>query len=927
MKQKLILITMIPLFLSPLFGQLAEHTFSGDYYQVSFDSFVESMEKSNGLKFFYRTEWTSGVTITAMGNEWSLAEVLTQNLEPLGLTYYIEEGNNVFILNGVTIHTIDDFTADEVTNKSSQVEIASVESKAVRYFGGPEEEETIESKVIGKNTDAVRNGSVNLYGKIWDVENGESLVGATIYFPDTKTGRITDLYGHFEVVISTGSYLVLVNCVGMKGKKYMLTVYSDGRLDVGMERDIIPIQELVITAKRNQNVSGIQMGHAQIDISTMKVIPLVMGEKDVLRVAQMLPGIQSVGEGSSGFNVRGSSVDQNMVYVNKIPVYNTSHLFGFFSSFSPDIIKDFNLYKSNIPVEFGGRIASVFNISTREGNKNNLTARGGISPVTGHIALEGPIKKEKHSFVLSARSTYSDWLLRFLEDPLLRDSRASFYDLSAGITLEPDTRNLIKVFAYYSSDKFQYTDLLNYDYQNSGASLTWRHRIKPALSSDLALVFSQYSFGTVNKENISSAYSHHYTIGQYEINSDLLWVPVKNHTLTFGGKMIYYSLKRGDILPFGAESLKSPVSLGSDNGLEGDLYLSDKYEILPGLTLYGGLRYSIFTYLGPSVVYTYYADAPREPANITDTLHFKAGQPVRTYSGPDFRFAVNLSTGAGSSVKLSYNRTRQYLFLLSNTIAIAPTDQWKLCDYHIRPLYGDQVSAGFYKDFPDWGVSTSTEVYVKKLHNLVEYKAGADFTGSAYVERDVLQGLQDAYGFELMLEKEKGKLNGWISYAYSRSRITIDGVYPWEKINGGVKYPANYDKPHALNLILNYRINRRFSLSGNVVYSTGRPVTYPVSSYNLLGQEIINFSDRNAYRIPDYFRMDLSVNIEGNLKAKKNIHSYWMLNIYNLTGRKNAYSVFYRSEEGLQNSYRMSIFGTTIVSLSWNFKFGNYASQ
>jgi len=924
--QRLFLITVLSLFTISVHGQHPDYIFSGDFNQVPFDTFVELLEKSSGLSFFYHSSWTSGVTVTATGKELSLATVLTQNLEPNGLTYYIDEGKNVFILNGVTIQKIKDMRASVVNESSSLVEISSDEDKEAEYFGGPKKEEAIESKVIGKTTDIVNNGRVNLYGKIWDAENGESLVGATIYFPESGKGTITDLYGRFQVVLAPGSHMLNVNSLGMKEKRYALTIYADGRLDLGMEKDIIPIKELVIRAERNQNVSGIQMGHAKIDIKTIKEIPLIMGEKDVLKVAQLLPGIQSVGEGSSGFNVRGSSVDENMVYINRIPVFNTSHLFGFFSSFSPDIIKDFNLYKSNIPVEYGGRIASVFSISTREGNKNNLTARGGVSPVTGHIAIEGPIKKEKHSFVLSARSSYSDWLLRFLEDPLLRDSRASFYDLSAGITLEPDTRNLIKAFGYYSSDNFKYTDLLHYNYQNTGASLTWRHRISPALSSVAAMVFSQYSYETVNTEYIYSAYSHHYSIGQYEISSDLLWVPVSNHTLTFGGKIIYYGLQRGDILPFGEESVRSPVSLGSDNGLEEDLYVSDKYEIVPGITLYGGLRYSIFSYLGPSLVYTYYADAPRVPENITDSLQYKAGQPVRTYSGPDLRFAVNFSTGASSSVKLSYNRTRQYLFMLSNTIAIAPTDQWKLCDYNIRPLYGDQISAGFFKDVPRKGIRTSAELYVKRTHNQVEYRPSAEFAGSANVERDVLQGLQDAYGFELMLEKEMGNLTGWISYAYSRSLVKVDGEHPWEQINRGKRYPSNYDKPNALNMILNYRLNRRFSLSGNVVYSTGRPVTYPVSSYYLSGEEIINFSERNAYRLPDYFRIDLSVNIEGNLKAKKNIHSYWMLNIYNLTGRRNAYTIFFRSEEGLLNSYRMSIFGTPIVSLSWNFKFGNYAS-
>jgi len=475
---------------------------------------------------------------------------------------------------------------------------------------------------------------------------------------------------------------------------------------------------VVISTERYQNVSGIQMGHSRLDIKTIKDIPLVMGEKDVIKVAQLLPGVQSVGEGSSGLNVRGSSADQNMFYIDRIPVYNTSHLFGFFSAFSPDIIKEFNLYKSSMPVEYGGRIASVFNVSTREGNKNQLTARGGISPITGHLSVEGPLKKEKHSFVLSARSTYSDWILKFLEDPALRNSKASFYDLSAGITLEPDNRNLIKFFGYYSSDRFQYSNVLGYNYQNMGTSMTCRRRISSSLSSDMAAVYSQYSFGMVNQEYPSSAYSHDYRIGQGELMTDFKWVPGRKHLITFGAKVIYYHLDRGKLAPFGEQSVRKPAVLGIENGIESAIYLSDKYEIIPGITLYGGIRYSLYNYLGPAEIITYAANTARNPASIMDTMTYGPGDPIKSYSGPDFRFAANFRSGPSSSVKLSYNRTRQYLFLLTNTIAIAPSDQWKLSDYHISPPYGDQFSAGFFKDFPGTGIQVSAEVYLKKIHDV-----------------------------------------------------------------------------------------------------------------------------------------------------------------------------------------------------------------
>ena len=922
---RIVLMLMILLFVYPVYGQSSDYSFSGDFDRVSFDSFVESIQNRSELNFYYLSQWTSGINITARRNNLSLADVLTQHLEPHRLAFYIDRSNNVFIIPG-TIITPEDYQTEQDREELEVGPEVTYISKEEVYFGR-RKETIIETVIIGESNGAASSGPVTLYGKIWDKENGQSLIGATVYFPETRTGTVTDIDGRYQIVLAPGTYAVVINCLGMREIRYNLNIFSDGRLDIGMEDEIIPINEVVIKAEKYQNVSGIQMGFARLDIKTIKEIPLVMGEKDLLKVAQMLPGIQTVGEGSSGFNVRGSSADQNMFYINKVPVYNTAHLFGFFSSFSPDIIKDFSLYKGNIPVEYGGRIASIFNISTREGNKNRFTGRGGISPITGHIALEGPLKKEKHSFVVSARSTYSDWILTRLEDPDLRNSRASFYDLSAGVSLEPNEKNLLKIFGYYASDRFKYADILSYDYQNSGASISWRHRISPALTSDIAAVFTNYSFGTINQEYLTSAYQHDYQIGHYEIKSDFSWVPFRKHVITFGGSFIYHDLHRGEVRSYGAESNRKAVNLGRDQGLESAVYLGDKFEVLPGLTLYGGIRYTVFNYLGPAEVYKYFPEAPKNPENISDTVMYDPGSLVNTYTGPDIRAAINYQAGSNSSVKLSYNRIRQHLFLLSNTIAIAPTDQWKLCDYHIKPPVCDQLAVGFYKDFPDGGIHSSTEIYIKKVHDIIEYKDGANFIVSPHTEENILQGKQHAYGFELMLEREKGKLNGWISYTWSRSKIQVDGTYPWEKINSGLIYPANYDKPHALNVILNYRLNRRLSFSGNIVYNTGRPVTYPISVYYMNGQEVVNFSARNAYRIPYYFRADLSINLEGNLKSKKKIHSYWMINLYNLTGRKNAYSVYFRSEDGKINGYKLSVFGTTIATLSWNFKFGNYASE
>ena len=909
----------------PVHAQEGEVLLSGHLDMGTFDALVEMAENQADCHFYYQPDWVEGISVSFSGDSIGLSGILDNAFRGFDLHYLVDGSRNIIIVRGpAPVRKLPEYRrAVGGDLPEGEDEITDIEK---RYINGRRTAEA-ETIIVGDKSGGRSGINVFVNGKLSDAETGEPLIGATIYIEELQKGAVSDVVGHYSLVIPSGRYSAVFNCMGMKEVHYFLDVYSDGGLNVSMEKELIPINEVTVKADRYHNVTGMQMGFERLDIKSIKEIPVVMGEKDLLRVAQMLPGVQNVGEGSSGFNVRGSPADQNLFYINKVPVYNPSHLFGFFSSFSPDIIKDFRLYKSNIPAEYGGRLASYFDISTRDGNRNRFSARGGISPITGHLAVEGPIKKDHTSFVLSARSTYSDWILKRLDNPELRNSNALFYDFAGNVTVEPSDRNLLKVFAYHSFDRFSLSSTNHYQYANSGGSVDWRHRFSPSLTADLTALAGRYTFQTIDNTYPSASYKHDYLIDHYEAKANVRWIIGLKHTVNFGASIINYRLNRGDILPAGPESSRIPVQLGNENGIESAIYIADEYKVLPWLTLYGGLRYSLFTNLGPGTIYDYYDNGPRDPSNVSDTLHYASGEPVKTYSGPELRLAANFSTGANSSIKLSYNRIRQYLFMLSNTIAISPTDQWKLSDYHIRPPYLDQFSAGFYKDFPRRGISSSVETYYKRTYDVVEYKDGASFITSPNVETEILQGNQESYGIEWLLKKNLGKLNGWVSYTYSRAMVKVDGDEPWNRINFGKSYPANYDKPHALNLVANYRFNRRFSFSSNLVYATGRPVTYPISLYYYNDQEVVDYSLRNKYRMPDYFRIDFSMNIEGNLKARKLAHSYWMFSIYNLTGRKNAYSVYFRSEDGKINGYKMSVFGTQIFTISWNFRFGNYASE
>jgi hypothetical protein len=921
----LFLLLLIPISIK---GQTDDVLFSGDYQDVPFEDFVEDVEQKTGLSFFYMEQWIRGIRVTASGEEISLRRTLDRTLLPAGIYYLLEPGGEVYLSDSQALTgSLPDYSGRGETLLAREgVEGEGLTSTEKKYIEG-RKAGMLETLSVGTREEGEGRNVAVIHGKLTDLETGDPLIGATVYFEELKKGTATDVDGRFSMVVRPGKYTVEFKCMGMKDRLNYLDVLSGGVLDITMEKSVIALTEVVVQANRYHNVRGTQMGFDRLNYKVLKEVPVVMGEKDVLKVVQMLPGVQTVGEGAAGFNVRGSAADQNMIYINMVPVYNSSHLFGFFTSFSPDIVKDFTLYKSNVPASYGGRLASFFDITARQGNLNRYTAHGGVSPVTARLSVEGPIQKGKSSLILAGRSTYSDWILSKLEDPTLRSSKANFYDFSGMFTWEPGEKTLVKAFGYYSHDFFKLGTTNQYEYDNAGGSINIRRRMGSRLSGDLGLVYGTYNFTTINEQVASEAWTQAYRINHFETRLDMSWLSLGKHRLTFGGNAILYNLNRGDVLPYGDISMRVPVDLGLDNGLETALYLADEISLTPRLTLYGGLRFVLYSSMGPDEVQVYGEGLPVQPASVVDVIEAEPWEFIKTYTGLEPRAAVNFMLGANNSLKLSYNRVNQYLFMLSNTIAISPTDQWKLCDYNIVPPYVDQVSMGFYQDFPRGGLNTSVEVYYKKIGNAVDYRDGASFISTPHVETVTVQGEQEAYGIEALLKKNAGKLSGWIAYSYSRSMMLVDSRFPSEQINYGNPYPSNFDRPHNLSVVSNLKINRRLSFSANMVYTTGRPVTYPISIYYMDGIQFVDYADRNSYRIPDYFRFDLSINLEGNLKERKLFHSYWMLNFYNVTGRKNAYSVYFQNDDGVINGYKLSIFGQMIVTLSWNFKLGNYASE
>jgi len=905
-----------------LFAQNKQIVIDKTYNALSWGQFVEKAESNYSLHFFYEDSLLANLKMQVDKSE-TLNQVLNSNLQPLKLSFTIE-GKNIFVYKGKAIKTVLSEKFFETSSNTNNYLDESQKEANIHEYLSTRKALLTKNIVVGDRKAGAGRESFTVDGFVKQTEDGLPIIGASLYFEELETGTTTNELGYFSLNLKKGRYSLKVNSIESNEEKYQLEVLSDGRIELYLDKKIYSLNEVVIRSDAEDNVRGTQMGFDKISAKSIKEIPSVMGERDIVKVALLLPGVQSVGEGASGYNVRGSPADQNVFYLDNVPVYNTSHLFGFFTAFTPDAISDFKLYKSNIPAKYGGRLSSIFDITAKEGNKKRFSLRGGISPITGSFMVEGPFAKDKSSYLVAVRSTYSDWILKLIDNYEIQNSKAQFADAITNFNISLNPNNQIKLLTYFSYDDISLVSQSDYGYQNLGASLGWDHIIRNKHNLQLTYSFSNYGFREENKQLDWAAYKNNYNLQHNEIRANIILRPNEKHSISFGANSILYNLDRGDHLPLNDDSDVVPIYLGKEKGVEGGIYIDEEWTITPVFALSGGFRFNYYSYLGPQEVYEYLPGAPLEIENITDTILYGNNENIKTYTNPDFRLAAKYILSPNLSVKASFSQLHQYIFMLSNTIAMSPSDKWKLSDKHIKPMRGQQYSVGVFTNFFKGALEFSAEAYYKKVNNLVEYKDGADLVVTKVVETEVLQGKLDAYGIELMLKKTFGRLNGWVNYTYSSSTVLVKGDDDFSSINFGKSYPANYDKPHAFNLVVNYKLSRRLSFSSNVVYSTGRPITYPTAIFYQDGSQVTYYSGRNEYRLPDYFRLDLAVNLEGNLKKHKLIHGSWSLSVYNVTGRKNAYSVYFKSEGGKINGYKLSIFGSPILSLSYNFKLGNY---
>ena len=874
------------------------------------------IEQQSGITIYCNPLETDSLLLTVRCIDETAETALIQALEGTPFQVSVFEDNYIFILKDRKLNTL-------IPEEYFKIRSGQRETTTGLLSNPLEQKATSENKVytIGDENAANIPARVILNGMITDFRTGEPIVGAVIYTENMVNAAATDAFGFYTIQLPSGRQRLLLRGTGLKETYRQVMLYGNGKLDIELEEQVYSLREVVVTADRIANIRNTAIGVERMQIREIKNVPTVFGETDVIRVVMMLPGVKAVGEASSGFNVRGGATDQNLILFNNGTVYNPTHLFGFFSAFNPDLVKDIELYKSSIPTKYGGRISSVLDITGREGNKKEFTGSASLGLLTSRMTLEGPIG-EKTSFILGGRTTYSDWMLKMLpDDSGYREGTAGFYDLNLIVDHKFSDRDNLYLSGYYSHDRFQFTEFNQYGYTNLNASAKWRHLFSNQLTSTFILGYDHYDYINRMSENPYEAYLLQFDINQVFARLDFTSYLNDKHTLDFGLGALLYQLKPGDFLPDAPESLIRQDNIQQEKALESAIYLTDRWDISPAFSINAGVRYSLFNVMGPRTYNVYDPAFLPQETYIMATKEVSGNNIFKTWQYPELRLSARYIFNEDMSVKAGVNTLSQYIHKLSNTTIMSPTDTWKLSDANIKPQKGMQAAAGIYKNFMNSAIETSVELYYKTMNDYLDYRSGAQLMMNHHIETDVISTQGRAYGVELMLKKTQGKLNGWLSYSYSKTELRQNDKRDEYPVNRGEWYPAAYDKPHEFKLAGNYKFTQRYSVSLNCDYSTGRPITLPTSKYEYAGGEVVYYSERNQYRIPDFFRLDLAVNIEPSHKLTLLTHSSVSFGVYNLTGRKNAYSVYYTAENGVLKGYMMSIFGAPVPYISYNIKF------
>ncbi|MEI7499495.1 MAG: TonB-dependent receptor [Bacteroidota bacterium] len=754
----------------------------------------------------------------------------------------------------------------------------------------------------------------SINGKIRDQSSGEALVGATIFVKELKTGAVSDVYGNYSLTLNEGNYTLIYSYIGYSTIEKTIQLNKDLKITLELLPQQRQLKEVVITSEKNdKNVVKPEMSTFRMDIKTIQRIPALMGEVDIIKAIQMLPGVQSVGEGSSGFSVRGGAPDQNLILLDEATVYNASHLMGFFSVFNNDAIKDVKLYKGDIPANYGGRLSSVLDVRMNEGNSKKFEINGGIGIIASRLTLEGPIVKDRSSFIVSGRRTYADIFLPLSSNKALQNNRLYFYDLNAKINYRINDNNQVFLSGYFGRDVFK-NGFAGMKWGNETATIRWNHLFTKQLFSNFSFIYSNYLYNLGTPAGNSNSFDWNSNLRDLGMKADFSYYLNTKNTIRFGASLIYHMFNPGSAQGIGEKTVFANVKVPNNYAFETGVYGNNEQKLGEHFTIKYGLRFSMFQNTGPGTVFHY-----DSAYKATDSTVYKAGVLYNTYVGIEPRLGLLYDFNSLHSIKASYARTNQYLQLAQNSTVGTPLDIWFSSSPNVKPQIADQVAIGYFRNFRKNTIETSVEAYYKWMKNVVDFKDFAQLLLNNKLEGEIRSGKAWSYGIEFLVRLNEEKVNGWISYTYSRTFRQIN------EINDNNPYPAPYDKPNNISIVLNWVISKRFTVSANWVYATGAPVTFPTGRAEIGGKIVPIYSDRNQYRYQDYHRLDISLSFFSKQKPGRKFN--WDLNfsVYNAYNRHNTWSINFTQDNIDPNTTyaeKVYLFGI-IPSVTFNFHFNN----
>lgn len=880
---------------------------------------LNQIENQTNFSFYYQKKWlkNNGVSINENFDNASIDTLLKAIFKDTNLNFYLS-GKHVILTENNIIY--DKVSSDFLENSDLNFTNNPVLIQEIEKSSNDSNEKTEELIVIGKESISKEKKSYLISGFIFNKKN-DTPVNEAVIKNQNGIKAISNEKGFYKITLPYGKHSIKIEAMGYKKNNFTIIAFNNGTKDFKINEAITELNEIVIEPISDKKIKNTTSGVTSINMEELKNVPMVLGERDILKVATTLPGIKTAGEGSAGVNVRGGKEDQNLFLLDNATIYNPSHFFGFFSSINPYVIKNAEIYKGSIPVEFGGRLSSVFDIQIKNGTNDKISGEGGIGPVTSNLTINVPVVKGKSNVLVGGRATYSDWILKELNNPEIKNSKASFYDFILKYNHQLSKKTSLESTIYYSKDQFNLTSDSIYKYSNRILSINGRHSFNDKNKAEFGITNSEYKFGIDFEKNNQKSFNFGFKVNETKLFYKGIYNYSEKHKFTYGVNSTLYNINPGTLVPTDENSLLTYQSVQKEKGLENALFLSDNVAITNKFSINLGLRFSNFLALGPSKQIEYLPESQIIEGNEVSERVYKNNETIKNFNGIEYRIALRQLFSETISMKLSYDTNYQYLHKLSTNTTQSPTDTWKLADLNIKPSFGQQISLGFFKNFQEKPYEISIEAYYKKSTNILDYKVGAELILNNHIETEVLQGEGKSYGVEFLLKKSSGRLNGWIGYSYSRSLIKLDSKFANEKVNNGNFFASNFDKPHDFSVILNYKFTKRYSMSTNFIYQTGRPITYPIGSYEYEGNQYTLYSNRNEFRVPDYYRLDIGFNIEGNHKIKKLAHSYWNISIYNVLGRNNPYSIYFVSEEGKIKAYQTSIFSIPVPTITYNFKF------